>query len=209
MSDVMTFLHAVLQVSMVAMLVKEGLIMIPLLAASLTVIIERGVFWRRLRKHEVGMAVLQYVAAREIEQARTMAHASYHPVARVLSAGLAYQYHAPGIAMAAVAQAELQRVKAYFSVLDTIITLAPLLGLLGTITGMMSAFGLVSETGLGQPTAITSGIAEALIATATGLCVALMTLLPYNYFRAKVEHVTERMEEQATRLELFLSRREV
>src|SRR5229473_5951761 len=106
--------------------------------------------------------------------------------------------------MEAAAQAELRRVKAYLPILDTIITLAPLLGLLGTITGMMSAFGLVSETGLGQPTAITSGSAEALIAPATGLCVALMTLLPYIYFLSKVEHVTERMEEQATRLELFL-----
>jgi biopolymer transport protein ExbB len=91
--------------------------------------------------------------------------------------------------------------------LDTIITLAPILGLLGTMTGMISAFGLVSETGLGQPQAITEGVVEALIATATGLCVALMTLLPYNYFRVKVEHVRERMEEQATRLERFLTQR--
>jgi biopolymer transport protein ExbB len=184
----------------------------PLLVASvtsLTVIIERGIFWRRLRRHEVDAAILQYVAAGEIEQASTLAQASYHPVARVLCAGLAYQHQRPDMAMEAAAQAELPRVKAYLPVLDTIITLAPLLGLLGTITGMISAFGIVSETGLGQPTAITGGIAEALIATATGLCVALMTLLPYNYFRvrAKVEQVTERMEEQATRLELFLSRR--
>ncbi len=59
--------------------------------------------------------------------------------------------------MEAAAQAELRRVKAYLPVLDTIITLAPLLGLLGTITGMISAFGLVSEAGLGQPHAITGG----------------------------------------------------
>ena len=69
---------------------------------------------------------------------------------------------------------------------------------------MISAFGLVSDTGLGQPTAITGGVAEALIATATGLCIAMMTLLPYNDVRAKVEQLTERMEEQATRLDLFL-----
>ena len=133
-----------------------------------------------------------------------MAQVSYRPVARVLSAGLEYQHYAPALAMEAAAQAELQRVKAYLPVLDTIITLAPLLGLLGTITGMISAFGIVSEAGLGQPTAITRRIAEALIATAAGLCVALMTLLPYNYFHAKVDRLTERMEEQATRLELFL-----
>ena len=79
--------------------------------------------------------------------------------------------------MGAAAQAELSRAKAYLPVLDTIITLAPLLGLLGTITGMISAFGLVSEAGLGQPHAITGGVAEALIATATGLCIAIMTLI--------------------------------
>jgi biopolymer transport protein ExbB len=91
--------------------------------------------------------------------------------------------------------------------LDTIITLAPLLGLLGTITGMISAFGLVSEAGLGDPQVITGGVAEALIATATGWGIAIMTLLPSNYFHAKIEQLTERMEAQATRLALFLSHR--
>jgi biopolymer transport protein ExbB len=126
----------------------------------------------------------------------------------VLHAGLKYRHRAPGLAMEAAAQAELQRAKFYLSTLDTIITLAPLLGLLGTITGMISAFGIVSATGLGQPHAITGGIAEALIATATGLFVAIMTLLPYNYFRTKVEQLTERMQEQATRLELLLAQQE-
>src|SRR5713101_1010238 len=135
-----------------------------------------------------------------------MANESRHPIARVLQAGLEYRQRSPGSAMEAAAQAELQRVKAYLPVLDTIITLAPLLGLLGTITGMISAFGLVSEAGLGQPQAITGGVAEALIATATGLCIAIMTLIPYNYFRANIEQLTARMEEQATRLELLLSR---
>ena len=88
--------------------------------------------------------------------------------------------------------------------LDTIITLAPLLGLLGTITGMISSFGIVSEAGLGQPHAITGGVAEALIATATGLSVAILTLVPYNYFRTKVEAITDLIEERATRLELSL-----
>ena len=88
------------------------------------------------------------------------------------------------------------------------ITLAPLLGLLGTITGMIGAFGIVSEAGLGQPHAITGGIAEALIATATGLLIAIMTLIPYNYLRSKVEQLTDLLEEQATRLELLLGKRE-
>jgi biopolymer transport protein ExbB len=89
--------------------------------------------------------------------------------------------------------------------LDTVITLAPLLGLLGTVTGMISSFGIVSEAGLGQPHAITGGVAEALIATATGLAVAILTLVPYNYFRARAETVTDLIEERATHLELLLT----
>jgi biopolymer transport protein ExbB len=108
------------------------------------------------------------------------------------------------MAMEATSQTELHRVKRYLPMLDTIITLAPLLGLLGTITGMISSFGIVSEAGLGQPHAITGGVAEALIATATGLSVAILTLVPYNYFRAKVEAITDLIEERATRLELSL-----
>jgi len=208
----MTTLRDFIHGGMIGILIRGGLVMIPLLASSvvsLAVIIERYFFWRRLRKRENDTIILQFVEAGNVEQAQKLANESRHPVGRVLHAGLEYRQLSPGTAMEAAAQAELRGVKAYLPVLDTIITLAPLLGLLGTITGMIGAFGIVSETGLGQPTAITGGVAEALIATATGLFIAIMTLLPYNYFRAKVEQLTERMEEQATRLELFLCRRGV
>jgi biopolymer transport protein ExbB len=195
----------------VTVMVKGGLIMIPLLAASLiavTVIVERLSFWRRLRRHEVDRTILALVAEGDVKQALEVAGASRHPVARVLQAGLHSRHVAPGTAMQAAAQAELRHLRRYLPVLDTIITLAPLLGLMGTITGMISAFGIVSEAGLGQPHAITGGIAEALIATATGLLVAIMTLIPYNYFRARVEDMTDVIEERATRLELLLDTQE-
>lgn len=181
--------------------------MIPLLASSmisLAVIIERLLFWRHFRTHEAGTTILSLVAQGNHQQALDMAQASRHPVAGVLHAGLKHAYPAPGMAMEAAAQAELTRLRRYLPILDTIITLAPLLGLLGTITGMISAFGIVSEAGLGQPHAITGGIAEALIATATGLSIAIMTLIPYNYFQARVEEMTAYIEEQATRLEVLL-----
>jgi biopolymer transport protein ExbB len=195
----------------IAVIVKGGLTMIPLLAASLisvTVILERLYFWRRLRAHEVDSTVLSLVAEGDLKQALQVAGTSRHPVARVLHAGLVSRDASPGTAMQAAAQAELRQLRRYLPVLDTVITLAPLLGLLGTITGMISAFGIVSEAGLGQPHAITGGIAEALIATATGLLVAIVTLIPYNYFRARVEDMTDAMEERATRLELLLGKRE-
>lgn len=199
-----------MQGGLVGILVKGGLVMIPLLLSSViavAVIIERFFFWRRLGKRENDTVILQFVEAGNVEQAQKLAYDARHPVARVLLAGLEYRQLSPVTAMEAAAQSEVRRAKAYLPILDTIITLAPLLGLLGTITGMISAFGIVSDTGLGQPTAITGGIAEALIATATGLLIAILTLLPYNYFRAKVEQLTERIEEQSTRLELFLNHR--
>ena len=191
----------------VAILIKGGLVMVPLLTSSvlsLAVIIERLLFWRRFSRHEDGATILSLVVAGHLAQAMQMARASRHPVARVLLAGLEHQYPAPSMAMQAAAQAELPRLKRYLPILDTIITLAPLLGLLGTITGMINSFGIVSEAGLGQPQAITGGVAEALIATATGLTIAILTLVPYNYFRGKAEAFTDLMEERATRLELML-----
>ena len=210
MADMMTTLRDLVNGGIVGILAKGGLVMIPLLAASvisLAVIIERFFFWRRLRKRENDTIILQFVEAGNLEQAQKLANESKHPVGRMLLAGLEYRQLSPATAMEAAAQAELRHVKAYLPILDTIITLAPLLGLLGTITGMIGAFGIVSEAGLGQPTAITGGVAEALIATATGLFIAIMTLIPYNYFRSQVEQLTERMEEQSSRLELFLCHR--
>jgi biopolymer transport protein ExbB len=197
--------------ALVSIVIRGGLVMIPLLTASviaLTVILERLVFWRRLRvrKHEPG--ILALVAEGDLLQATRVASTSRHPVAHVLGAGIAAKHLSPSSAMQAAAQVEVSQARRYLPILDTVITLAPLLGLLGTITGMISAFGIVSEAGLGQPQAITGGIAEALIATATGLLIAIMTLIPYNYFRSKVEQLTDALEEQSTRLELLLGKRE-
>ena len=197
--------------TLIALIIQGGFVMIPLLGSSLiamTVIIERLFFWRRLRTGRGARDVLALVAEGDLPQAMQAASRSRHPMSRVLAAGIAAKHLSPGTAMQAAAQAELSQARRYLPILDTVITLAPLLGLLGTITGMISAFGIVSEAGLGQPHAITGGIAEALIATATGLLIAIMTLIPYNYFRSRVERLTDAIEEQSTRLELLLGKRE-
>jgi biopolymer transport protein ExbB len=86
-------------------------------------------------------------------------------------------------------------------VLDTIITMAPLLGLLGTITGMITAFNVVAGPDAANKTeAITGGVAEALIATAAGLTVAIATLPVYNYLTEKVKEIIAEMETRATQL---------
>jgi biopolymer transport protein ExbB len=92
-----------------------------------------------------------------------------------------------------------------FMILDTGITIAPLLGLLGTVTGMMHTFSMVTGD-LSAGGAITGGIAEALIATAFGLLIAMAGLIPFNYLNKMVEDAEHELETAATRLELIVQR---
>lgn len=85
-------------------------------------------------------------------------------------------------------------------VLETIVTGAPLLGLLGTITGMMHAFNLIGGNGLVDPSGVTGGVAQALIATALGIFIAIFSLFAYNYFSRRQVHVLEEMERLGTRI---------
>ena len=85
-------------------------------------------------------------------------------------------------------------------VLETIVTAAPLLGLLGTITGMMSAFNLIGNNGLVDPTGVTGGVAQALIATALGLFIAVIALFAFNFFSRRQSQVLDEMERLGTRL---------
>jgi biopolymer transport protein ExbB len=101
---------------------------------------------------------------------------------------------------------EDRRMTRYMGVLDTIITLAPLLGILGTVLGIIDSFDLLGARGARDPMAVTGGIARALITTATGLGIAILTLIPYNYFRAKSENALNEIEEVATFLETYQSR---
>jgi biopolymer transport protein ExbB len=84
--------------------------------------------------------------------------------------------------------------------LETTVTAAPLLGLLGTIIGMMQSFGLIGASGLVDPSAVTAGVAEALIATALGLFVALIALFAFNYFSRLQSQTHDEMERLGTRL---------
>ena len=190
---------------------KGGLLMYPLLLCSLAamiVVVERVQFWWRHRtttdRLEAIFALLESKRDKEaFQQAETSG-----PVGRVLAAGIGHANPSPATAMQAAATVEIGKMKAGLPVLDTVVTLAPLLGLLGTIIGMVQSFQIMATSGIGQPHAVTGGVAEALIATATGLLVAILALIPYNYFTARVERTTDRIEEYATRLELALRTRE-
>jgi biopolymer transport protein ExbB len=195
----------------IGIIIKGGPVMVPLLACSiisLAVVIERMIFWRRARSRGPVEELLQLVERGEYTKAVELGNKLDLPAARVLTAGLVHRNPALAKALEVAAQAEIPVLKKRLTILDTIITLAPLLGLLGTITGMISSFGIMSEAGLGQPHAVTGGVAEALIATAAGLLIAILTLIPYNYFSNRAEQELEEIEYYGSRLELLLADQE-
>jgi biopolymer transport protein ExbB len=192
----------------VTTLAKGGPVMIPLAVCSilsLAVILERAVFWWRARVADGAERALELASTGKWVDALECARRSRAPHARVLAAGLEHRETDASLAMEAAARSELARMRRALPVLDTIITLSPLLGLLGTVTGMIAAFGIMATSGINQPTAITGGVAEALIATAAGLAIAIGTLVPYNYFLSRAEQAVEEIEGQGTRLELILA----
>ena len=192
---------------MVEMIVKGGIMMIPLILCSVisvAVITERAIFWLRQRKGIMPAQLIQMAQDGKFDEILKQGEANNSYIGRVILSGIWHHNASPTLAMETSAIQEITSMKRYLSAMDTIITLAPLLGLLGTIVGMIRSFDIMSIAGIGQPHAVTGGVAEALIATAFGLTVAIVALVPYNYFLSKVEKAAEEMEQYATRLELIL-----
>ncbi|HEY8901393.1 MAG TPA: MotA/TolQ/ExbB proton channel family protein [Chthoniobacterales bacterium] len=191
---------------------KGGPIMWPLLLTSLvalTVVIERLIFIARERLHrapETVAAILGAVEHGDADRAVQIGRGSPDFVARTLAYGLAHRDKSLSDALLRAASRELARFNRGIGVLDTVVTLAPLLGLLGTVTGMIRAFGLLGADELGAPAAITGGIAEALIATAFGLGIAIVALIPFNYLNARLEEARLQIQDAASHVELHLAR---
>ena len=195
---------------MFELFLKGGIIMWPLLLTSLislSVVIERIIFMvgeRNSRRPLVLENILSAVESGNIPEAIEHGEKSPDFVVRTLVYGLVHREKAFSNALLQAANVELRRFSKGLTVLDTTITLAPLLGLLGTVTGMINAFGLLGNRELEAPTVITGGIAEALIATAFGLAVAILALIPFNYLNARLEEARHDIEDASTHLELIL-----
>ena len=199
---------------MYAVFLKGGPVMWPLLAVSLTALtttIERCIFvWRQARKRqpELVRSILRRVEAGAIDEAIALARHAHDPVARMLAHGLLHRERALSGALLHSGSQELKPFQRGLTVLDTAVTLSPLLGLMGTVTGMIRAFGLLGNQQLDAPTTITGGIAEALIATAFGLGIAILSLIPLNLLNACYERTKQEIEEAATELEVLLAQAE-
>lgn len=200
---------------MTEILVKGGPVMWPILLLSvvtLGAVIERAWFiWleNRRRDPDAVEKILGHVEHGEPARAVEAGRSSSDFVARVLVHGLEHRATSLSNALIQAAGRELDRYNRGLVVLDTAITLGPLLGLLGTVTGLIRAFGLLSNQPLSaQQQVITGGIAEALIATAFGLGVAIVALIPFNYFNNRLEKARRQMEDSANHMEMLLARKE-
>ena len=182
--------------------------MIPIVICSLlalTISIERLIYFKKFGASRFAPKDADsLIEEGKFTDALAIAERTPSPVLQVVSMGIQERDSSPSKAMEATAILELTKMKRGLSALDTVITLGPLLGLLGTIIGMIDSFGIMSESGLGNPHAVTGGVAEALICTAAGIFVAVTTLIPYNFFLSRVEQETEKIEFYATKAESAL-----
>ena len=194
--------------SIVHVFKKGGPIMWPLLFVSvlaLATVMERMLFIARERGRADRKALSSFLAAAdqgEFDEAVAIGNRSHYFVVRSLAYALAHREKSLASALMYSNSLEIKRFTRGVPILDTAITIAPLLGLLGTVTGMMSSFSLIGGD-LGAPGAITGGIAEALIATAFGLGIAIVSLVPYNYLNNRTEEARHVLEAASAQLELL------
>lgn len=190
-------------------------IMWPILLLSfvaITVVVERVLFIVRengTREPDVVEKMLESVERRDIEGALAVGRKSKDFIARILVYSLSNREYSLSNAFVRASGQELTRFAQGMATLDTCITAAPLLGLLGTVTGMMRTFGALGGGDIGGAMgAITGGVAEALIATMCGLAIAIMGLFPYNYLNARTEQAKQDVSDASHALEILLKKSE-
>ncbi len=197
---------------MLNLILKGGPVMYPLLICSLislTITIERIIFWSN-EKRKMDRKLLDEIFA-EIEKgfyekALDLGGKSKDYLVRIVCFALSHHKSSMLNAIEMAAEDEIDRMKRGMAIMDTIITMAPLLGILGTVTGIIVSFDFLGQAGIEDPKAVTGGIAQALITTAAGLTIALATIIPYNYFIVKLEKAARNIEKRTTSLEILYER---
>ena len=193
--------------------IHGGWIMWPILLVSfvaVTAVFERIIFLVRettRRQPAVVENILERVERGDAEGAISIGDKSSDYVARVLVYALTHRAPSLSNAFTRAANQELNRFQRGIAVLDTCITISPLLGLLGTVLGMMNTFGALGDGDIAANAGkITGGVGEALIATAAGLLIAIVGLLPYNILNARVEEARHNITDAANALELTIKK---
>jgi len=200
----------------IQLLFRGGPTMIPLLICaivSVTIMVERYLALQAAGSGNqlLTQRVRSLVETRRDDEAYTLVSKTPGPVAKILSVAIRSRDLEPRLIekrLEEFALTETPKLSQRLNLLDTIITISPLLGLLGTVTGMIGAFHVVADpNAAGGPAAITGNVAEALIATATGLAIAIVTLVGYNSLGDRVKSVISNMEIAATQIVNIYSER--
>ncbi|HXU79308.1 MAG TPA: MotA/TolQ/ExbB proton channel family protein [Methylomirabilota bacterium] len=189
-----------------------GPIMYPILitaVVAVAVVGERAFFWWREGRKRDPETLEKLFAALEnadFREASRLSKDSQDPVIRMIWHGMNHFRSSLQGALQVAAGVELQKAGRFLTVMDTLVTLAPLLGLLGTVSGIFRTFiSLGSATVEGATGQITGGIGEALIATMCGLAIAILALIPFNYFTRKLAQLQFELESAATNVEVMVT----
>lgn len=185
-----------------------GWLMLPIIACSvvaLAIVIER--LWSLKRSRvippQLVAQIWQWAQQGQLTEERIRELRAGSPLGRVLAAGLINRNHSREVMKEGIEETgrhvahELER---FLNTLGTIAAITPLLGLLGTVIGMISVFSVITDVGVGNPGQLAGGISEALITTATGISVAVPSLIFHRYFRGKVDELVVVMEQEAIKL---------
>lgn len=176
---------------------------------ALTIIVERFMYFTRIKSLDDSLSqkIISLVKENEIKTAIALCETSKSPLSNIIVAGLKNSKNSKDISrelMQSQANKELPKLERFIAALSTISTVAPLLGLLGTILGMIQSFAVISTVGSGRPTALASGIANALLTTAAGLIIAIPSVVFYNYFVNTVNKRILFMENLSNEISDFL-----
>ncbi len=193
---------------MLEIVTAGGWLMLPIIACSviaMAIVVERcwSLQTRRILPAETLGQARKCLLRHRIPADQLQRLASGSPLGRVLAAGLSTRHLARGQIKSAMEETgahvahEMQR---YLNALGTIATITPLLGLLGTVIGMISVFTRITSAGVGDPTALAGGISQALITTAAGLGIGIPSLMMYRYFRNRIETLVVSMEQHSLKL---------
>ncbi len=195
------------------LIAKGGFVMIFIIALSIAaaaIIIERMLFFRRIRSDEEKVLdnIRGALEQNHFYEAIAICENDPSPISNLLKVGIEHRFYSQSEikdAIMGAANLEVPRLEKFLSPLGTIAHIAPLLGLLGTVTGNIEAFGVLGTAGaVGDPTLLASGISEALLTTAAGLIVSIPATVFYNHLVERVNHIILRMENSVNELVLML-----
>jgi biopolymer transport protein ExbB len=200
---------------MVEIVKSGGWLMLPIILCAIVamgIILER--FWtlqqKRVIPEDLTSKVWGWVKKNQLDQKQIQTLHQGSPLGQILAAGLINRDRERGVLKDAIEDTgrhvvhELER---YLETLGTVAAVSPLLGLLGTVIGMVEVFTEITTHGVGNPAALAGGIAQALITTAAGLTVAIPSLIGYRYYRSRVDTLVVSMEKEAIKLVEALQRR--